>query len=189
MSTQNIDGFQFQTQYDNYDYSFGDYFMGDRDRKAQELQNINNMRFNAYQASLERDFNSREAQKNRDFQERMSNTAYQRAVADMKSAGLNPILAISQGGSSSPAGTSASAGSGARASGGRSPVNTPLVSFLSTALQMGMSAGISAMNNMFLSARQSAYLSARRAEFDDRLSWDALVREQRRSAGSYPAYW
>lgn len=73
--------------------------------EAEKARNFNNT-----QGAIARDFNAAEAQKGRDWQTQQTGTAYQRAIADMKAAGLNPMLAYSQGGAQAGGSSAASIG-------------------------------------------------------------------------------
>lgn len=71
--------------------------------KGAKLANATNLRIAREQMGFQKESVDKQMQ----FQERMSNTAYQRAMEDMRKAGINPILAYNQGGASSPVGASA----------------------------------------------------------------------------------
>ena len=82
--------------------------------KAQQAIALEDWQRSELSAQWAHERSAAEAQKNRDFQEHMSNTAYQRAVKDLKLAGLNPVLALGSGGASAstPSGSTAGSPSG-----------------------------------------------------------------------------
>lgn len=129
--------------------SISNWFTGDTDY-ARSLETL----------GFQNAFNASEAQKQRDFEERMSNTAYQRASADMQAAGYNPALMFSQGGASTPSGSSARSGSG-----GAPQVHNPLGNIISTVIG-SVFKSLTSYDN---SVREDKRI---RDLHDDRLAWE-----------------
>ena len=116
----------------------------------ESIQRMNN-EFNIHQVDKMNQFNAAEAQKDRDWQERMSSTAYQRAVKDLEAAGLNPVLAYMN---LSPASTP----SGSTASGGKATADNTLGNGLVSLLAANIAAS-SASNVATISAMNQRYMA------------------------------
>lgn len=82
-----------------------------REASAQDIANAEAAnKANVDMWNMQAKYNAEEAKKERDWSQYMQDTYYQRLVKDLKSAGLNPILALSGYGSSAPTGATASTG-------------------------------------------------------------------------------
>jgi len=87
--------------------------------------------------------NKKQAESQTEFQRDMSNTAYQRQVADMQAAGISPVLSAKMGGASTPVGAKAE-------------IENPVGPAVASAGQaMGVMTGLAQIEQSKASAQQS----------------------------------
>lgn len=128
-------------------------YSADKANQFTAEQNQKAMDFSAQQAALDRAFQQSSADKamkfsadqaalTREWETQMSNSAYSRAMADLKKAGVNPLLAVTAGQSSTPtvgaasgfssAGSTASGYSGSGMKANASSIVQSIVSMINT---------------------------------------------------------
>lgn len=125
---------------------------GKIDTQNAQIASANDRVFQREMFEKQSAFNASEAQKNRDFEERMSNTAYQRAYDQMRALGLNPYLLASGGASAA----STPSGSVATASGGGAYSRTASARSKRGSSDEGTAAALRALGNLAIDAL-SAY--------------------------------
>lgn len=143
-----------------------------RARDFAAAQAAGQMQFQRESQSTAMGYNTRERLEAQAFNELMSNTAWRRGVADMRAAGINPILAASRGGASSPETRGASVGSlsGAAASGtaaSGSPASAPSFSgFRSTRFENALGDAVTTALRAMGAFQENAKLEAGLANTD-----------------------
>lgn len=132
-------------------------------------QAVLNRAFQQTSADKQMAFEKEQAQAAMDFSERMSNSVYQRAVSDLKAAGLSPLLAYGNLQTSAPSGVSASGSTaaGSSASGVKADVASALQVQNSTIDKL-----ISAMTFNLNSALRVAELDLARDQFHYKKYYD-----------------
>lgn len=145
-----------------------------------------NNAWSAEQARIQRDwqeiqnekamnFNSAEAVKNREWQAYMSNTAHQREIADLKAAGLNPVLSVT-GGNGAPV-TSGATAQGVTSSGAKGDTDESSTSAVMSWMANLLSAQTSILNTS-VSAQAgmaNAAMMAGAQSYAAQLAWDAQM--------------